>query len=311
MIGLIDCHNHTNFSCDASHRAEDTFEAARRKGLGGVCVTDHYDLHLVDGVVDPQQAGPWGSDTSWVTCPAFTLEAHCKRWKQRRDALRVAQGPFLQLFGVEIGYYPQAIEQLNHFIRHFEFDQVIGSVHTFDGKDLNVVYDDLYQEPQDQVYRSYLRSCIDLVSSGFEMNILGHFDYVSRYAPTYEDPKMYYRDFSDEFDTLFTELINRGISLEVNTGYTKARLRQHLKKSNGSRQSISTLVHEELLMDDAILRRYQDLGGSMISLSSDSHRPEDTGGFFAEHAQYLASLGVTHLTYFIDREPHTTPLVLT
>lgn len=303
LMGVVDCHNHTNFSCDASHTAEETFQAARNRGLGGVCITDHFDLHVVDGVINQERSGVWGSDTGWTPIPTHHLTDCCELWEQRSARLRCTDVSFKQLFGVELGCYPGSSVQLKQFAEACSFDQVTGSMHTFSGSDLNVVYDDLYRLPQGDVYRNYLRDCIELVREHTQIDVLGHFDYVSRYAVGYDDPKMYYHDFSDEFDELFKLLIDRGVALEVNTAYTKVRMRRAGVDMSHQMLAPQRFSDATYMMDAQILQRYNELGGSLIVLGSDSHKPEDTGLFFMQHIEHLRRLGFTSLTYFVQRQP--------
>ena len=40
---IFDSHTHSHFSADSKAEPRDMMEAALKKGLAGLCVTDHYD----------------------------------------------------------------------------------------------------------------------------------------------------------------------------------------------------------------------------------------------------------------------------
>jgi histidinol-phosphatase (PHP family) len=52
-----------------------------------------------------------------------------------------------------------------------------------------------------------------------------------------------------------------------------------------------------------ILKRYKELGGTILTLGSDAHTPQIIGGKFPFVLQKLVSLGFEHITYFEKRKP--------
>ena len=116
----------------------------------------------------------------------------------------------------------------------------------------------------------------------------GHLDYVARYLPE-RDNFYTYRAFAGLIDPILSELICRGIALEVNT----APLTKGLPYFNPLPE---------------ILSRYREMGGELITIGSDAHVPERIAGRFKDTAQILRSLGFDHYTVYRERKPLMLPL---
>lgn len=71
--------------------------------------------------------------------------------------------------------------QSKKFVESAPFDQVICSLHLLEGKDL--FYESCYTEDKHTVYLNYLNTMIKLIKQHDFANILGHVDYICRYAP--------------------------------------------------------------------------------------------------------------------------------
>ena len=57
------------------------------------------------------------------------------------------------------------------------------------------------------------------------------------------------------------------------------------------------------LPDSAILNRYRDMGGKLITLGSDSHFPGTFAVCFTEAVEYLKSLGFKETVYYKEHKP--------
>ena len=116
-----------------------------------------------------------------------------------------------------------------------------------------------------------------------DFDIVGHYDYVARYAP-YPQASIFYRDFSDIFDAMFKYLAQEGKALEINT--------KTYKDYHGRTPE----------MDIAVLRRFRELGGEAVSLGSDSHDAQRTGDNFLHFADVVRSAGFRYLAHFESRQ---------
>ena len=58
----------------------------------------------------------------------------------------------------------------------------------------------------------------------------------------------------------------------------------------------------------AILRRYRELGGELLTIGSDAHRPQYVGFHFPDAIEMIKSCGFTHLTHYEKRKAVLLPL---
>lgn len=310
VSGLVDCHNHTNFSYDAQQSAQELFNDARILGLGGVCITEHVDLHLFDGYVHEQGVCRFKRAELYESA-LHECVPNFKHWLQRRDEQRKAEGEFLQLFGMELGYHPSLVPELCALIQDMPLDEVIGSVHVIDGKDLGVIRERLYAQEKEAVYRDYLRRACDLVRAMPQIDILAHIDYIARYPRSYQDARMYGKDYQEELKTLFSLLIEADIALELNTGSAVTALRRKFPQFTLEDMELYLEEHslEPYALDADILLLYKDMGGKLLTLDSDSHKNGYVAGLFNAHIAYLRELGFSELHYFVERELRSVSLV--
>lgn len=79
---------------------------------------------------------------------------------------------------------------LREFIARVPFDQVIGSIHILDGRD---IYEREYYSGRDKdaVFTRYFQVMVSMVRDNPFIDTLGHIDYICRVAP-YEEPGLEY-----------------------------------------------------------------------------------------------------------------------
>ena len=130
------------------------------------------------------------------------------------------------------------------------------------------------------VYLNYLNTMIKLIKQHDFANILGHVDYICRYAP-YAKKDICYEEFHDTIDTLWQTIIDKGIVPELNT--------RRFDNSN----NISILLK--------LYERYAMLGGKYVSIGSDAHKPENIGFAFKEAYALLDRLNLQPV-YFVNRQ---------
>ncbi len=188
--------------------------------------------------------------------------------------------------GVELGLQPHLGQSIRAYIRTHPFDYVIGSVHLVGGLD---PYDrDQYPGSDRELYREYFACTLENIRSVTGFQALGHLDYVVRYG--YGREKEYsYRAYADVIDEILRELICRGIALEVNSG----GLKYGLGFPN---------PHPD------VLKRYRELGGELVTVGSDAHRPEHVGYGFSQVREILLDCGFQYFAEFSRRKPVFTRL---
>ena len=269
-----DNHNHTkHFSSDAKMSATELIDACKALGMNGVAVTEHYEGDY------PHDIG----ESQIFDIPSFFEES--KSWIEYAGDLPLYRG-------IELGYQKHLCAFYDDMIAKYPFDSVIMSNHLYKGKD-PYFFRDGYEEPMIDVYTRYIEEMADLVEGCNNFDIVGHYDYINRYAP-YENPQIKYAQCPESFDRFLSAIITKDKCLEINTRSVDKMRKKGLA---------------DALPDPEILKRYYELGGRNISLGSDSHTSDTLCIHFKEVAEYLSTFGFTENSYYVARKRHGEPLV--
>lgn len=260
---LWDTHMHTFFSGDSKASPESMIEASVRKGLSGICFTDHLDLDYPD------------SPELYAVNPDIYLPEMKKIAEKHADTLTVCTG-------IELGLQPHLAERLNTIVNTHAFDFVIGSSHVVHG--LDPYYFHFFEgKSEHEAYEEYFVSILENIAAYKNFDVYGHIDYVVRYGPN-QNQFYSYRKFSDVIDEILKTLIAGGKGIEINTGGFKYGL-----------------GHPNPTED--IIKRYRELGGEIITIGADAHAPEHVGYEFNKVPEILTTAGFQYFTVFRERKP--------
>lgn len=257
-----DYHLHTNYSFDSDAKMEDMVRRAVALRLSEIAITDHVDY-----------LQPSLSYMHHIDFEKYSAEVEALKEKYA-DKINI-------IFGIEIGLGSKIAKDISELINSHPFDFVIGSQHDYEG--LDVCYPEFYKgKTKRQAYTQFLQDTVDCIKTIPEFNIVGHIDYIARYG-LYDDKSLSYHDFTDIIDSLLTATIQYGKGIEINTSGIRYNLGQ-------------THPHFD------IIKRYKQLGGEIITVGSDAHRPEDIATHFDLAEQYLADLGFKAVAVFRSRK---------
>lgn len=258
-----DYHMHTSFSKDAHTQPEEMIEAAIQKGLQTICITDHMDKDVM------------------IRGEEFIFDTDLY-FEKIQDLQQKYKGKIEVLIGVEVGMQPHLSEYFKEYTRKYPFDFVLGSVHVIGGVD--PYYPEFFEGKTDtQAFREMLDETIENIQLYSDYDSLGHLDYIVRYGRNRE--KEYsYEKFKEQIDFILKFLIENGKGLEVNTAGLKYGL---------------PFAHPH----PDIIKRYVELGGEIITLGSDAHKPEHVAYDFEKVKPLLQECGVKYLTKFKSRKP--------
>ncbi len=267
---LSDYHVHTSFSADSKTPAREQIEAAIKLGMKEICITDHHDYGT----------SQMTHHDYTVDIPSYFQSLSALR-EEYRDRIRVRSG-------IELGLMLREKEYNEALAKSIPADFIIGSNHFIDGYD---VYDQNFYRDKGSEKAAYLRFFESSLARVRELDCfdsLGHLDYVVRYGPT---KNVNYRpaDYMDIIDEILRVLISKGKALECNTAGFKYGL-GHLHP------------YEE------ILRHYREIGGELLTIGSDGHRPHEVGGYFEQAKDILKSSGFRYYTVYHERKPEFLPL---
>lgn len=258
-----DVHMHTDFSHDSDSTPEQMAEGAIKKGLEVICFTDHYDKDNMD----------WGPED--VFDPEVYFEKMEKVREKYKDQIRVR-------IGVELGLQPHLGSFYEEFVKKYPFDFVIGSVHSAERSD--IAQKRIFKGRTDEeTYRIIFQEMVEDVKAFHNFDVFGHVDYVARYGREREKEYSYQR-FAGEIDTLLRLLIENGCGIELNMSGLKYAL---------------PFAHPHT----DVLKRYRELGGELITVGADGHRPDHIAYDFHKVRGILEECGFRYYAEFKDRKP--------
>lgn len=273
---LFDQHLHSKHSFDSDAEPADNVRRAIELGLAGLTFTEHYDTHA-DEIDDCLYNDDAYSETI--------------------DALRREFGKQIQIGkGIEVCYQPDNMPDIIDFLDRHRFDMVLLSVHWFFGQPIHAGFVWRGTDPV-AVTRRYFEAVLDAVRfcERFHRDrpgvfqVLGHLDFVKRYSQRYTGG-IYVSDHADLIDEILRTCLAADLIPEINT---------------------STLRRgglDDPMPGPAVVQRYAELGGTMMSIGSDSHSPRDIGADLDRAVDMLRDAGISKLAVFQNRTRHGEPI---
>ena len=268
-----DMHMHTWFSTDSEACPRDMADEAVRKGLKSICFTDHFDK----------------DDLEWGEEGIFDVDAYFVEMQKLQEEYA---GKLNIRIGIELGLRTYLKDYYEELTKKYPFDFVIGSVHNVPYKkdaEGNILYTDpaaekLFTDRTDkEAYRLMMETTLENVRTSDCFQTLGHLDYIVRYGKSRE--KEYsYTDYADIIDEILKLLIEKEKGLEVNSAGLKYGL---------------PFAHPH----PDVLKRYRELGGEIITIGADAHKPEHIAYDFAKAEEILKSCGFKYYTEFFEQKP--------
>ena len=266
---IWDAHMHTAFSGDCEVPPEIMVKTAKKRGLPGITLTDHLDWDY--------RESPGLFD--------LELDTYQRSIRKLQDTYQ--DDTFSVLYGIELGLQPHLARRHSQLLEAYPFDFVIGSSHVVHGVD--PYYPAYFADRSGQeAYLEYYTSILENIRAFDGFDSYGHLDYVFRYGPagSAEDT---YSDYAEIIEAILSELIRRGKALEVNTGAYRCGLHE-------PNPSIK------------ILKRYRELGGQLITIGADAHKPEHIALRFDLLPALLKDLGFDSYTVYRQHVPQFRPL---
>lgn len=262
---LADLHTHSYFSSDSTAKLTDMITSALNKGLTTLCFTDHMDYDY--------PKNDEGQDFIFDV-PKYFEEIENLR-EQYKDKIKL-------LTGIELGLMPHLNNRYEELASSFNFDFIIGSTHLING--IDPYYPEYFKtNPDKQGINLYFEYVLENITSNNSFSVCGHIDYVVRYLDKCEE-KYNPNDYQDIIDHILSTLIKRGKGIEVNT----SSLSNGLSFPNPH---------------PYIIKRYKELGGEIITIGSDAHKPQNIAHSFAIAEDILTNAGFKYYTVFEKQKP--------
>lgn len=265
---LADYHVHTAYSDDSEYPMEAVVRDAVARGLDEICFTDHVDYGVKRDWDDPRgirrvpgwPGGPAEIALANVDYPRYAAEIAALREKYR--------GQITLKMGMEFGMQRHTVPLYERLFAAWPFDFIILSVHEVEDKEF---WTQEFQQgrSQEEYNLRYYEEILALVRRYRNYSVLGHLDMISRYDEAGPFPFEKIRPVVTE---ILKTVVADGKGIEINTSSRRYGL-------------------PDLTPSRDILRLYRSLGGRIVTIGSDSHRPEHLGAYIADTQRILAELG--------------------
>jgi histidinol-phosphatase (PHP family) len=269
MSILSDYHMHTHHSGDSTAPMEDMIKSSIDRGLEEICFTEHVDFdypEIYDGV---------NKDTFTINTQDYREEVFRNREKYK-DSIHIG-------YGIEIGMQEYLAKENSDYIKENNFDFVIASQHLVDRTD--PYYASFWEGKKvEDLYNRYFDQIYDNINLFDDFDVLGHLDYLTRYAPE-GDTTYSYERFSYRIDKILIYLIENGKGLDFNS-----------KVFGGGNELPPNPCPE-------VLRRFKELGGKIITIGSDAHSPGKVAIGFDRMREIALECGFTEYYTYKNRIP--------
>lgn len=276
----IDYHIHTEFSDDSDYAMEQVIKDAIKKGFDELCFTDHVDYGIKKDWDEPgemiyRKGGAGEPDQMPVANVNYPV--YYKTFQKMKE---LYQDNISLKFGLEFGMQAHTVEKYEKLFSRYPFDFIILSVHEIEDKEF---WDQGFQNgmTQQEYNERYYEEMLYLVKNYHNYSVLGHMDLITRYDKAGVYP---FEQLKPILTKILKTVITDGKGIEVNT----SSYRYGLKDLTPSRD---------------ILKLYKELGGKIITIGSDSHKPEHLGAFVDETKEELKALGFEQICTFDKMKP--------
>jgi histidinol-phosphatase (PHP family) len=183
--------------------------------------------------------------------------------------------------GAEIGESHRFREQQNVLTSNYPFDFILGSLHWV-GSDIVMEPGYFADQSREKGYSRYFDELLTLARSG-DFDCLSHLDVPKRYGfPSHGAFDS--AEFAEPIRAVLAACIARGVGIELNTG--------SMRRTEGDPSP-----------SPEVLGWYRELGGEILTLGSDAHRPTQIAHEFDRALAMIRAAGFTHLTTFEARRP--------
>lgn len=260
----FDLHTHTSFSFDGEYGAEKMVFRAYELGIEYYAITDHLEINEYH-------------------LPEFRYPEILREAKSViPDLTEKYIGKIHLIRGIELGQPVHDTALAERLLAEGDYDYIIGSCHMIRG------YRDFYFLDYDEndpvrLLDMYFDELIEMAEWG-KFDTLAHITYPLRYIVGDKGKAIDMSRYEKQIERLFSLIIEKNIAMEINT--------------SGLRQSIG-----ETLPGEDLLRKYYDMGGRLITMGSDAHKPEDIGKGIAEGIALAKKIGFTAVSVYKKRKP--------
>lgn len=251
--GVADFHCHCDYSVDAEGTVDEFCEAALQRNLAEICFTTHFDANPnSEGDIEYIRVSGENKPVTLENLAPYVDDVHRAAEKYYPSGLSVK-------LGVEIGWFDGCEELTQRLIERYDFDHVLCGIHEVD----NICFCCHSSEEKffsrfsaEQVAEKYFEQVCRAAQTRL-FDCIAHLAYYTRAGLTYHG-EVIKRVHEPYIRQVFSELVNTGTGLEVNTSGIRHGLKDYYPSI-------------------AIINAATKAGVAVTCLGSDAHRPEQLG----------------------------------
>lgn len=270
----IDYHVHCHHSDDSHHLIEDVVKDAIEIGLKEICFTDHVDYGVKPDWENAHLAREYkGEKVLNVNYPVYFSDI-ARLQAKYKDQIIIKKG-------LEFGIQSHTIEPFQKLFDTYPMDFVLLSIHQIGDKEF---WTGEFQQGKSDIecYREYYQEMLDVIKDFKSYSCLAHMDLIRRYIDKNVDM---FEATRDQIKEILELVIADGKGIEVNTSSVRYGV-------NGLTPSIE------------ILKLYYELGGTIVTIGSDSHQKDHLGFDIEQSKQILKEIGFEFYCTFNNMVPH-------
>lgn len=270
---FADYHVHSAYSDDSDYPLEQVIRDAVAMGMDEICLTDHVDYGIK---VDWDEGGEipyYGSRPRMnVDYPRYMAQLH-ELQQRYGDRIRIK-------IGLEFGMQTHTIPRYRALFARYPLDFVILSIHQVEDQEF---WTQEFQRgrTQQEYHERYYEELLAVMQEYKDYSVLGHLDSITRYDKRGTLPFKRVRPIVEQ---ILRCVIEDGKGIEVNTS-------SHRYGLSDTTPSVE------------ILKLYRELGGTILTIGSDSHAPVYLGTHITETRALLRELGFRQFCTFDRMQP--------
>ncbi len=264
---FCDYHVHSSFSDDSVYEMEDVIKDAIGLGVDELCFTEHVDYGIKVDHGEMPIVKRDGSTMLNVDHDSYfkTLENFKEKYKDKISLKK----------GLEFGVQMHTLDKYQILVSKYPLDFILLSIHQVDDIECHTPG---FKEGKDQLTYNmvYFNELYDIVKNYKDYSVLAHIDLMRRFD---KPDELAFEKVEDIIASILKIVIKDDKGIELNTSWHRYGLK-------GPTPSLG------------ILKLYKDLGGKIITLGSDSHRPVQLTNGIKEDKELLKSLGYKEFCTF-------------
>lgn len=271
---FCDYHTHTEFSDDSLYDMEACVKDAIELGIKEICFTDHVDYGIKKDWSEGDIQYRNGEPIANVDYPQYFEKLNFVKEKYK-DQITIKTG-------LEFGVQTHTIEKYKELYTKYDFDFIILSIHQVNDKEF-WTYEFQKEYSEVEYYQAYYEEMYNVVQNFHDYSVLGHMDMLKRYDE--KDGYNAFQEHKDIITKILQYVIKDGKGIELNTSSIRYGL-------------------DDLMPSKDILKLYLELGGTILTIGSDSHSQNNLiNGHIEELKETLKEIGFQQFCTFNKMKP--------